>query len=388
MSPMIDAQRRTEIRVAVLMPSMLRSHYQPVLRELTRRFPKTVIFTGRLDGLLPGCEGCLDIRQLSGFRFITWKHSDTGAVIGFGLVPPLLLWELLKFRPAVVISSTFTLWTVCALLLKALTGCRVLVDWEGTAATYEYLNSPVRLAIRRAIAYFVDGFHTNTLEGMEYLRKVIGVPEFKISVMRTLVPEIAGMCIRQGREGDLAGLGHPMFLFVGSLIKRKGPRHLIVAARKLKELGAGKFSVVLVGDGDEAEELRELVCALQLQHEVRLLGQVPYHLLGFYFRSCDVFVLPTLEDTWAMVVPEALSFGKPVLCSKYAGAKELVEPGVNGFTFDPHESEELVGYMARFIHDPALATEFGARAAQTMVPYTPARSGELYEHVIAKALHF
>ena len=144
---MTDEPRQCELRVAVLMPSMARGHYwQPILREFTRRFPRTLVLTGRLDGFLPGYEGSLDIRQLSGFRFVTWKRSNTGAVIGFCLLPPSLLWELLKFRPAVIISSTFTLWTVCALIVKALTGCRVLVEWEGTAATYEYLNSPVRLA--------------------------------------------------------------------------------------------------------------------------------------------------------------------------------------------------------------------------------------------------
>ena len=123
-----------------------------------------------------------------------------------------------------------------------------------------------------------------------------------------------------------------------------------------------------------------------VERHVRFVGSVPYERLGFYFRGCDVFVLPTLEDTWGMVVLEALSFGKPVLCSKYAGTKEMIEPGVNGFVFDPRDTAELAEYMEQFICNPCLADEFGDHAARTMASYTPWHSGEMYEAVIARAL--
>jgi glycosyltransferase involved in cell wall biosynthesis len=143
---------------------------------------------------------------------------------------------------------------------------------------------------------------------------------------------------------------------------------------------------VLLGSGGEIEELRRLAGSWGVERQVRFLGSIPYERLGFYFRGCDVFVLPTLEDTWGMVVLEALSLGKPVLCSKYAGAKEMIEPGVNGFVFDPRDPAELAGYMEQFISNLRLADEFGDRAARMMVSYTPWHSGEMFEAVIAGVL--
>jgi glycosyltransferase involved in cell wall biosynthesis len=384
---MTDEHGQCGLRVAVLMPSMARGYYwQPILREFTRRFPRTLVLTGRWDGFLPDYEGTSNIRQLTGFRFITWKRSNTGDEVGFGLLPPSLLWILMKFRPAVIISASFTLWTLCALIVKALTRCPVIVEWEGSAPSVDFLDSPVRLTIRRIMARSVNQFYSNTREGLEYLRNVIGVPPSKLLLMRVQVPDIAAMSSAPGRASDLDGLSRPTFLFIGSLMKRKGPRYLIAAAHRLKERGCGDFSIVLLGSGDETEELRRLARSSGVERHVRFVGSVPYERLGFYFRGCDVFVLPTLEDTWGMVVLEALSFGKPVLCSKYAGTKEMIEPGVNGFIFDPRDTAELAQYMEQFICNPCLADEFGDHAARTMASYTPWHSGEMYEAVIARAL--
>lgn len=59
---------------------------------------------------------------------------------------------------------------------------------------------------------------------------------------------------------------------------------------------------------------------------VHFLGKIPYQEVYKYYGIADVFVLPTLEDNWSLVVPEAMSCGLPVATSIYNGCHpELVK---------------------------------------------------------------
>ena len=58
-----------------------------------------------------------------------------------------------------------------------------------------------------------------------------------------------------------------------------------------------------------------------------MLGWVNYAQMGKYLERSDVFLFPTLEDGCSMVPVEAMVFGKPILCSKWAGTSEMVIDG-------------------------------------------------------------
>ena len=63
----------------------------------------------------------------------------------------------------------------------------------------------------------------------------------------------------------------------------------------------------------------------------------------------DVFVIPTLEDNWSLVVPEAMACGLPIACSIYNGCHpELVKKDENGITFDPLKKESIIETLAYF----------------------------------------
>jgi glycosyltransferase involved in cell wall biosynthesis len=63
----------------------------------------------------------------------------------------------------------------------------------------------------------------------------------------------------------------------------------------------------------------------------------------------DVFVLPTLEDNWSLVIPEAMACGLPVTTSIYNGCHaELIRDGENGCTFDTYNTESLLQALAYF----------------------------------------
>jgi glycosyltransferase involved in cell wall biosynthesis len=362
--------------VAWLLPSMDRgSCWQPLFKEFTREFPHTVVFTGMWNGYLRGYEDTFQLRSVPGYRFITFKEAGKGYERGFSWLPLGVIPELYKFRPRVIFTSAFSLWTLYALVFKLFTGARVIVLWEGNSPTIDYRDSRLRLRVRKLLGRFADGGVSNMRAGVEYLNTVIGMSHSRLLHHPYEVPDASVLCSCEDVI-ELGSIRRPAFLFVGSLITRKGWSSLIEAASLLVKRGLDSFSVILVGTGDQVEEMKELVRSHGLEQHVHWAGKVPYQNLGPYYRAADVFVFPTHEDTWGLVLLEAMAFGKPVLCSINAGSKEMVKHGENGFIFDSDNVEELADYMAQFVGDPSLIARFGARASESIAPYTPARAAQ------------
>jgi glycosyltransferase involved in cell wall biosynthesis len=67
-----------------------------------------------------------------------------------------------------------------------------------------------------------------------------------------------------------------------------------------------------------------------------------------FYAGAGVFIHPALSEPWGLVINEAMASGLPILTSNNVGAaEELVREGVNGFSFDPEDVEELAGLMGR-----------------------------------------
>ena len=167
---------------------------------------------------------------------------------------------------------------------------------------------------------------------------------------------------------------------------RKGWRYLVEAAYLLVQQGIDQFSVVLVGAGDQEEELDARIADRGLGRIAHHVGPVPCHKIASYYKEADVLVFPTTEDVWGLVLLEAMAFGLPVVCSKYAGSREeMVEHEKNGFIVDPRDVEGLARCMARFIKDPDLVSEFGTRSRELIAPFTSARAAEVLAGVALEA---
>ena len=180
----------------------------------------------------------------------------------------------------------------------------------------------------------------------------------------------------------------PVFIVVGGIIPRKGLDRLLEACAILQRQGCDDYTLLVVGDGPQREELENFTQKNDLTKCVQWAGRVDYNHLGAYFRKADVFVLPTLEDTWGLVLLEAMVLGKPILCSKWAGAAELVIDGENGYCFDPYEPAKLAELMRRFINDPDLAASMGHKSEQLMTQYTPEAAAKFLSEVTSFVLKY
>jgi glycosyltransferase involved in cell wall biosynthesis len=375
----------SKLKIAWLFPSLERGNYwHPIWSEFCQVFPQTTIYTGAWAGYSPGYEGTFQVEVVGETKFFATDRPDTGYHRSYILPSLDIVKPLLKFRPDVIFTSAFSLWTAIALLLKFFMGWRVVVVFDGVSPGVDYLNSGSRIYARRAMRPLIDGFVTNSQVSQKYLVDVLGVKPERVFVRPYLVPDATALL----KQSDSASLEHlqthrPTFLYVGQLISRKGIQYLLNACQLLKQKSDQPFTVLLVGDGEQRPELEAFVQANGLADQVKFIGQVEYAKLGYYFTHSDVFVFPTLEDIWGMVVLEAMAFSKPVLCSCWATASEMVFEGENGYRFDPFKSEELAEIMYAFLVDPTAIARMGQKSQEILALHTPIAAAELFQKAIS-----
>ena len=159
-----------------------------------------------------------------------------------------------------------------------------------------------------------------------------------------------------GAESVKHAGGEKQILCVGSLIERKGVDLLLEAVKGIRE----DFILALAGSGPEENHLRKLARELGIEDRVKFLGFLSREELKKEYAKSVVFVLPTRQDCFALVILEAMCAGLPVVCSRYAdGAYDLVEDGKNGYIVDPYDKEQLCGCIRALLHDEKLAGRMG-----------------------------
>jgi glycosyltransferase involved in cell wall biosynthesis len=147
-------------------------------------------------------------------------------------------------------------------------------------------------------------------------------------------------------------------LFVGQITMRKGV-HVLAHAFKMAKLDNSE----LVFAGAVSPRMKAIIDSFGAKN-VTFLGPVPNSKLPDLYHSSSVFVLPSFEDGFGMVVLEAMASGCPVIVSSNVGAADTVSEGVNGFVFPSGDVEALADRIERLFRDPSLAEKMGIEAAE------------------------
>lgn len=123
----------------------------------------------------------------------------------------------------------------------------------------------------------------------------------------------------------------------------------LLHAWKAIEADVNDWKLCIIGDGPLYETLFQLIAQLELKY-VTIKGAINYPLLPEYLHNAETLILPSLSETWGLVVNEAMAAGLPVLLSdKVNAAESLLKDGVNGYVFDPNEIENIKHAIERFI---------------------------------------
>jgi len=176
------------------------------------------------------------------------------------------------------------------------------------------------------------------------------------------------------------------FIYVGRFLPGKGLKYLVVAFSKLQRESTTPITLLLVGTGDKEAELRKL-CVDCGATNVVFAGYHGLDSLPSMYAAADVFVFPTLGDTFGLVVSEAMAFGLPVIATTAAGeiAGRVVK-GINGFLVPPADSGALLERMRVLARDTELRHRMGKASLDKVADQTPNLWAEAFESAIDKIL--
>ena len=353
---------------------------KPLLEALAARCAAFRVFTAEFGGD-PETLGFPVERQGVYRRLYRYERDSNLGVDGYAggvsLVTPGLIPSLVRYRPDLLVLVEFSLLSLYAVLARCLLpGARVLLAVETRP---RFAQSPwarlARLALRRFIVKRADIILTNNAEGEKYLSSALHAPAGRVITQPYLVSDMAHCCGAAGPDSgrrSTPGRGEPVrFLYVGQLLQRKGLQYALQSLVALLPEYAERFVFEVVGDGPFREELERQARNLGLCRQVRFHGRRPYATLWRWYRGADLFLFPTLGDYRALVPFEALSMGLPIVASVHdGGVSETVDPGRNGYSFDPRDPAALAEILTRLLEAPALLAEFGKRSLEMARAYT------------------
>jgi glycosyltransferase involved in cell wall biosynthesis len=233
--------------------------------------------------------------------------------------------------------------------------------------------------LRRADAIVADGYAAEHLPAalgrtVEHVPKGVDVDTFS--------PQGPNMRHTLGVEGKRVAL------VVSRLVPIKNVAlavdALAIAARECPAL-----VLVIAGDGPLRGALDARIASLGLTDRVVFGGRVPHDRVPEWYRTADVFVLPSEFDNSPNVALEAMASGVPVVATDVGGLRLYVTSGVNGDLVPAGDAGALARAMLRYVNDADLAASVGRRnRADVVAGFSWAQSAQVlrrvYERVLAR----
>jgi glycosyltransferase involved in cell wall biosynthesis len=128
------------------------------------------------------------------------------------------------------------------------------------------------------------------------------------------------------------------------------------------------WDIMFVGDGEERSKLEIQIDQNGLRDRVHLLGFRQYDELPACYGIANALILASTTDQWGLAVNEGMASGLPVLVSDACGcAPDLVQQGINGYTFDPRDEHALTDLMVLISSSSADTLRVMGEASQRLI---------------------
>lgn len=357
-------------------------YYAPIFRELARRCDLTVFFAHQQTAEQQARAGFKvafdwDVDLLSGYesRFLANRARQPSTDRFSGCDTPGIADEIARGKFDAFVVPGWALrsyWQA----VQACRRLRVPVFVRGDSQLGSQRGRATRfvkaLAFSQLLRRF-DGFLYVGQRNREYLAHY-GVPPHRLFFSPHCVDNeafTAGAAEARRAAGAITqGPGRRRrVLFAGKLIARKHPVDLVRAVALLRNRS---LEVAFAGSGDLEKELRAIAAAAGVP--AQFLGFVNQSELPATYASADVLALPSDgQETWGLVVNEAMACGVPAVVSDAVGCgPDLVEPGVTGATFPFGNVAALAGAIDDTL---SLDSDLTRRhLAAKMALYSPSRA--------------
>ena len=299
------------------------------------------------------------------FKNYSWKPSHFSGF--FGLMNMGMIWELFKIKKSVIVVHGWHYFIhFVVLVLGGLRGhticirCDVPLKQEelktGMKQKFKYffykyflfsrIDKFLYIGEQNRLFYKSYGIKDDRLLFCPY---AVDNDRFKAS-SENLQPHRNEIKSKFG-----IGSSEKVIVFSGKYIDKKKPLDILAAFKKLDRKDCW---LVMVGEGILRSAMEKYIQESNLSNVI-LTGFVNQSEIPEYYAIADVFVMCSkVGENWGLSVNEAMNFNTPVLLSDFTGsAEDLVIDGVNGFTFETGNTDQMKDYLERILYHDALTFE-------------------------------
>ena len=330
--------------------------------ELGKEAEVTVLFSDRCEDIHHRDAQWFEKGQ-GGFRAVQLKSAFR--IAGETVCPDVCRW-LSRDYDAIIVGGYSSPTAILAMLWMRLRGIPFTMEVDGGLIRQE---SRYKLAFKRFLVRLADRWLSTGRHTTEYLvhygarrEKTTEYP-FSSLYESDILPCVVSQAEKQALRRRLDIPEKRMLLAIGQFIPRKGFDVLLGAAQNMDP----ETGIYIVG-GEATPEYLAMRQEMGLEH-VHFLGFRPKERLAELYKAADVFVLPTREDIWGLVINEAMAYGLPVVTTdRCVAGLELVENGVNGYLVPVDDPDSL---RARLTEILASDTEkMGSASLEKIRDYT------------------
>lgn len=154
----------------------------------------------------------------------------------------------------------------------------------------------------------------------------------------------------------------PIILFVGNLVEQKGVKYLIESKKFIKY----NCEIVIVGDGPLKTELKAVAKSEGLKNIKFVDARDDVHKI---LPEADVLVLPSISESFGIVLLEAMAAGVPVVATNVGGIPEIIADDV-GILVEPKNAMAIGDAINRILSDPALSSNLSLNAQKKAKKYS------------------
>ncbi|HEY3374717.1 MAG TPA: glycosyltransferase family 4 protein [Candidatus Aquicultor sp.] len=217
--------------------------------------------------------------------------------------------------------------------------------------------------INRMVFGAVDHIIAVSTELKRCLEMEIGLPDNAISIIPNGIDLAQWDRYKTGNKAAAKrelGLSENTLLLgaIGRFVPFKGHGVLLQSMKRIVEMQPD-VHLILMGDGPLHDELVKQANELGIADNVSFLGFVDEP--GRYMAGLDIFVLPSVNEPFGIVVLEAMALGLPVVATNAGGVPDIIDDGINGLLAASNDAASLAGAVLRLIGDADFRNAFAER---------------------------
>jgi len=336
--------------------------------ELRNEFPPHV----RKISLTPGKEDLSENSLLKKFQLVKrrWalnKHKTN----------PKITDRLLKDTYDIEIAPTYAAFDS---VLNSSNKNSKKIGWLHSDVTVPKFK-PLLPAVTRQIPQF-DYFIFGSQQTKDIFVKTF--PEVRLPENQVILNAIPIDEIRQKADAFKPEFPQkPVFASVARLHSRKGFHKLLEAHAKLLKEGFDHH-IVIIGDGEEKENLKKQAEALGVTQSFEFLGSLlnPYP----YVKNADFYILPSESEGWPLIIADTLILQKPIIATNVGGIPEMLTHEENGYLIN-YEVKEMYEAMKKFMTDADLIAKINKNLENIDEQFDNQKIFNAVENIILKLSH-